>query len=62
MSRKLLPQDVEVVRTFDALGLKENLLRGVYAYGHLASPRWIKTRNTMKPLHVHQLVQSMRPH
>ncbi|CAK9091925.1 unnamed protein product [Durusdinium trenchii] len=26
-------EDVEVVRTFDALGLKENLLRGVYAYG-----------------------------
>ena len=33
----LLPQDVEVLPTFDALGLKEDLLRGVYAYGHLAS-------------------------
>ena len=26
-------QDVEVLPTFDALGLKEDLLRGVYAYG-----------------------------
>merc|ERR1719375_2628214 len=26
-------EDVEVLPTFDALGLKEDLLRGVYAYG-----------------------------
>jgi len=26
-------EDVEVLATFDALGLKEDLLRGVYAYG-----------------------------
>ena len=26
-------QDVEVVRTFNAMGLKEDVLRGVFAYG-----------------------------
>merc|ERR1719355_406441 len=26
-------EDVEVIQTFDQLGLKEDLLRGVYAYG-----------------------------
>merc|ERR1719409_1683499 len=26
-------EDVEVCRTFDKIGLKEDLLRGVYAYG-----------------------------
>ena len=26
-------EDVEVVPTFDSLGLREDLLRGVYAYG-----------------------------
>jgi len=26
-------EDVQVLSTFDALGLKEDLLRGVYAYG-----------------------------
>ena len=30
-------EDVEVLPTFDALGLKEDLLRGVYAYGLILS-------------------------
>jgi len=26
-------QDVQVIQTFDAMGLKEDLLRGIFAYG-----------------------------
>ena len=26
-------EDVEVVPTFDSMGLREDLLRGIYAYG-----------------------------
>ena len=33
-------EDVEVLPTFDALGLKEDLLRGVYAYGLGLSWSW----------------------
>ena len=28
-----LSDDVEVLPTFDTMGLKEDLLRGIYAYG-----------------------------
>ena len=35
-------EEVEVTPTFDAMGLREDLIRGIYAYGrdlsHLASP------------------------
>lgn len=26
-------EDVEIIPTFDAIGLREDLLRGIYAYG-----------------------------
>jgi len=29
--------DVEIAPTFEALGLKEDLLRGIYAYGNILS-------------------------
>ena len=28
-------EDVEVIPTFDSMGLREDLLRGIYAYGML---------------------------
>lgn len=28
-------EDVEVIPTFDSMGLREELLRGIYAYGKL---------------------------
>ena len=27
-------EDVEVIPTFDSMGLREDLLRGIYAYGN----------------------------
>ena len=32
-------EDVEIVPSFDSMGLKDELLRGIYAYG-AARPRW----------------------
>jgi ATP-dependent RNA helicase len=29
-------EDVEVIPTFDSMGLREDLLRGVYAYGKIS--------------------------
>ena len=30
-------EDVEVIPTFDSMGLREDLLRGIYAYGMLGT-------------------------
>ncbi len=30
-------EDVDVVPTFDSMGLREDLLRGIYAYGKLSN-------------------------
>ena len=37
--------DVEVFTSFDSLGLKEDLLRGIYAYGKQYSTRIISLAN-----------------
>lgn len=31
-------EDVDVVPTFDSMGLREDLLRGIYAYGNIDLP------------------------
>ena len=30
-------EDVDVIPTFDSMGLREDLLRGIYAYGNYAT-------------------------
>ena len=35
-------EDVEVIPTFDSMGLREDLLRGIYAYGMLTSLKFCK--------------------
>ena len=35
-------EDVEVIPTFDSMGLREDLLRGIYAYGMLTTLKLCK--------------------
>ena len=35
-------EDVEVIPTFDSMGLREDLLRGIYAYGMLTPLKFCK--------------------
>lgn len=35
-------EDVEVIPTFDSMGLREDLLRGIYAYGMLTTLKFCK--------------------
>ena len=35
-------EDVEVIPTFDSMGLREDLLRGIYAYGMITSLKFCK--------------------
>ena len=39
---------VDVVATFDGMGLREDLLRGIYAYGKLLGAVNINTRDTIR--------------
>ena len=41
-------EDVEVIPTFDSMGLREDLLRGIYAYG-FEKPSAIQQRS-IKPI------------
>lgn len=34
-------EDVDVTPTFDSMGLREELLRGIYAYGKQRSCAWV---------------------
>lgn len=46
-------EDVEVLPTFDSMGLREELLRGIYAYG-----KYLKSKYPLVILHVFELVCS----
>jgi hypothetical protein len=38
-------EDVDVIPTFDSMGLREDLLRGIYAYGEHEGGREARTRD-----------------
>jgi hypothetical protein len=38
-------EDVDVIPTFDSMGLREDLLRGIYAYGEHKGGREARTRD-----------------
>ena len=41
-------EDVDVVPTFDSMGLREDLLRGIYAYGKSVQWKFWKRNNLTK--------------
>ena len=43
-------EDVEVIPTFDSMGLREDLLRGIYAYGKVILPNFLKNDPFMSNL------------
>ena len=43
-------EDVEVIPTFDSMGLREDLLRGIYAYGKVILPNFLKNGPFMSNL------------
>lgn len=38
-------EEVQVVPTFDGMGLREDLLRGIYAYGKYGAGKWGQKEN-----------------
>ncbi|KAM0892032.1 hypothetical protein ACQ4PT_026012 [Festuca glaucescens] len=47
--------DVEVVRSFDQMGIRDDLLRGIYAYG-LENPSAVQMRATLPIISGHDLI------